>query len=161
MRDVYVAPPGSYKGAAWAETYTGEDSPIGRDMIAINDRKFIESGAGPRYREKMIAFESLHRLKDKAPAMHKDLFETAMKDPKYRQWARESYEWEKENRGETRPFAKWHRVSRFDQVVSGYIFAGDPDIPSMKNWKREDLPIGRQLRSKLEKLRHQFDDKGR
>ena len=53
---------------------------------------------------------------------------------------------------EQRPFEEWYPKSRFDQVMGGYLFGGDPDIPSMKTWNR-DLPYGDEFITELEILR--------
>lgn len=146
-----------------SETQFGEDSPTGEPIIFVNDSLY--QGAA---REKIIQGESLHLLKLREPELHKELLETARRDPDYMQWARRSYEYvtgarPDENGNfvdelyrEKRSFSKWHEVSRFDQVLGGYIFAGDPDLPTMKNWDRDKLPIGPELRKKMEKLRRDF-----
>jgi hypothetical protein len=161
LKDVVIAPVGQkwlLGDGQWSETYRGDDSPIGKDMIVINDDKFRREGGGPRYREKMITGEALHLLKDKAPRRHKELWDAALKDKEYMKWAKRSYEHEKKHNGEKRSFAKWHRISRFDQVIGGYILAQDPDIPTMRDWRRDDMPIGRNLRTKLEKLRQDLSE---
>ena len=136
----------------WAETLTGEDSPTGRSRVYINDAKFKESGS-TNYRDKMHTLDSLHVLKDIEPKRYKKLYSAAMSDPGYVNWAKESYgEMQKDPEFlEQRGFDDWHRKSRFDQVIGGYMMAGDKDIPTAKNWSR-DLPYGDGLRSELELL---------
>ena len=37
---------------------------------------------------------------------------------------------------EKRPFDDWLKRSRFDQTLGGYLYAGDPDFPTLRDWKR-------------------------
>jgi hypothetical protein len=97
--------------------------------------------------------------------------DTAMADSDYMDWTRKSYDYVSGNipnpetgkfdipkeRLEKRDFDKWHNVSRFDQVIGGYIYAQDPDLPTMKNWDRYDLPMGSDLRAGLEAFREEFE----
>ena len=158
LEGVTVMPAGSWSSAmgdnqGWGEVFTGDDSPTGEPTIAINDEKFTAAGAGPGYRDKMIMFESLHLLKDVDPVRHNRLMQKALKDPDYMNWAERSYARVQVTEGEERSFEDWHSVSRFDQVIGGYMAGGDPDLPSMKDWDRDQLPIGEDLRSELESLR--------
>ena len=147
-----------------SETLWGDDSPTGGKMILINDSLYKG-----RAKDKMIAAESLHLLKLVDPKRHADLEQTALSDPEYMSWAKRSYdlargktpypetgEFEPEATREKRSFDKWHNISRFDQVIGGYVYAEDEDLPTMKNWKREDLPMGDSLRSKLDAFATEF-----
>lgn len=129
----------------------GEDSPTGKTLIAINDEKFQAAGAKD-YRDKIVLAEALHNLKFVDRARFDTLLKAAKNDRDYMDWARESYERAK-GEGERRPFNAWHERSRFDQVLAGYVFAGDPSIPTMKGWRRKELPVGDKLRAQLEQLR--------
>ena len=134
----------------WGETLTGEDSPTGKPLIFINDEKFQQAGS-TNFRDKAIKGESLHLLKDVAPNDYARLRIAANNDPEYQQWARESYR-RSVAEGETRPFNEWHDRSRLDQVIGGFLFAGDEDLPTMKEWSRKDLPFGTVFRNELERL---------
>ena len=141
----------------WAETLQGEDriNPSGnKAQVLINDAKFRQAGAGPGYRDKMPLAESLHNLKTIDPERYNRMEKSALSDPDYRRWAEESYEMAKNDpeHPETRSFEEWHRKSRFDQVIGGYLFAGDKDIPTMRGWQRDRLPWGKALRAELETL---------
>jgi len=140
----------------WGEVFTGGDSPIGRPVIAINDEKFKKSGAGPGYREKMTLFESMHLLKDVEPVRYNRILTKALRDKKYMNWAHRSYAIAQLHEGETRSFAKWHKTSRLDQIIAGYMLGGDPDLPTMKGWNR-NLPIGKDLKTELERLREDLE----
>ena len=148
-----------------SETARGDDSPTGQPIIYINDAQY--KGAA---RDKMISAESLHLLKDVAPELHSDLESTALADPEYMDWAKRSYdivtgnapdpetgEYQPEDAIEKRPFDKWHNISRFDQVIGGYLYAQDEDLPTMKNWNRENLSMGAELRGKLESFRELWE----
>jgi len=163
MKDVEIRP---YTGPH-SETKYGDDSPTGKPIIFINDDKYQG-----RAKEKMAMAESLHLLKLKEPEIHKKLLDTALNDPEYMKWARRSYdivtgkapdpetgEYIPAAQRETRPFDKWHTVSRFDQVIGGYALAGDKDLPTMANWSRDRLPMGPALRSELEKIRQEFNNR--
>ena len=148
-----------------AETKTGDDSPTGKPIIYINNDTY----AG-KAKEKMVKAEALHLLKHKEPKLHRELYEAANRDPAYKKWAQDSYrvvtgqvpdpetgERVPEDKREKRDFEKWHKESRFDQVIGGYIMAGDPDIPTMRFWDRDNMRIGPELRGKFEKVRKEFD----
>jgi hypothetical protein len=147
----------------WGETITEGDDPV----IYINDDKFKAAGVAPEnYRDKMIGLERLHLLKIVEPGLYSDLYSSAMSNPKYREWADKSYHhvknpWEEKGLTadtwdgpppEERSFEDWHKTSRFDQVMGGYLMAGDPDIPTAANWNK-NLPFGSALTKKLDALR--------
>lgn len=149
-----------------SETLRGDDSPIDKPMILINESLY--KGAA---RDKMIAAESIHLWKDVDPKSHKKLLDTAIADPEYMAWTQRSYDYLTgkipnpdtgrfdipEDKLERRDFDDWHTISRFDQVIGGYIYAQDPDLPTMKNWDRYNLPIGTDLRAGLESFRQDFE----
>lgn len=148
-----------------SETLWGDDSDTGQPIIFINDSLY--KGAG---RDKMISAESLHLLKVRDPERHAELESTALADPEYMAWAKRSYDfvtgkepypetgkYQPEEDREQRSFDKWHNVSRFDQVIGGYLYAEDPDLPTMKGWNRADLPMGKELRGQLETFREEWE----
>jgi hypothetical protein len=148
-----------------SETQWGDDSPTGQPVIYINDSKY--KGAA---RDKMISAESLHLLKFVDPERHADLESTALADPEYMKWANSSYdivtgkkpdpetgEFIPEGERETRDFGKWHNISRFDQVIGGYLYAQDKDLPTMKNWNRAELQMGTDLRGKLQTFAEEWE----
>lgn len=148
-----------------SETERGDDSPTGQPIIYINDALY--KGAA---KDKMISAESLHLLKDVAPELHADLESTALADPEYMAWAQRSFdfvtgakpypetgEYQPEDAIEKRSFEKWHNISRLDQVIGGYLYAQDKDLPTMKSWNRENLPMGAELRGKLESFRELWE----
>lgn len=149
-----------------SETLRGDDSPTGKPTILINDSMYTG-----RARDKMIAAESIHLWKDVDPEGHKKLLDTALADPEYMEWTQRSFDYLTgkipnpetgkfdipKDKLETRDFDQWHEVSRFDQVIGGYIYAQDPDLPTMKDWDRYTLPIGTDLRAGLEGFREDFE----
>lgn len=139
----------------WAETKQGEDrvdQSDNRAEVYVNHDAFKAAGAGEGYEEKVLLGESLHTLKNLRPNEYAEMETSALEDPVYLKWAQESYKHAVQQGGETRPFEDWHRISRFDQVIGGYLFAQDPDLPTMADWHRDDLPWGPGLRKDLEGL---------
>jgi len=141
----------------WGDVMRGEDRidpPDDRPQVFINDKAFEAAGAGPNYREKVILGESLHNLKNIDPERYDRMEKAALSDPGYRHWAEESA-----LREGVHPdnFDEWHRRSRFDQVIGGWLQAGDTDIPTMSNWSRDDLPFGEPLEAELKKLANDLD----
>ena len=134
-----------------AETKIGDDRPTGNPLVFINERKMREAGASGDFVEKMMQGEALHNLKNVDPDRYKQLKRSALGSPEYMNWARESYLRSMKD-GEQRTFEDWHDTSRFDQIIGGYLFAGDKDLPTMANWSRDDLPFGAPLRQELDKL---------
>jgi len=132
----------------WAESRFEEDQE--RPKVYINHQKFQDAGASG-YEGKMLLAESLHNLKNVDPARYRRLQRAAAESPEYMKWAKESYRLSQDE-GEERSFEDWHRVSRFDQVIGGYLFAQDPSIPTMAEWSRTDLPFGEGLTKELDDL---------
>lgn len=145
-----------YQHDGWAEVLTGDDSPTGEPIILVNDAKFEDAGAPAGYREAMVLGETLHLLKDRDPMRYARIREVAEADQDFMDWAHESYEYEK-SQGEQREFDPWFEHSRFDQMIGGYIFAGNPAMPSLADWKRSELPYGPALSVELDQL---ADDMG-
>ena len=128
----------------WAETKFNN----GKPQVYINDRKFKEAGSSG-YQETMLLAESLHNLKNIDPSRYKRMEQAALTNEDYLNWAQESYKKSVADYGERRDFWDWHKNSRFDQVIGGYLFSGDKNIPTMKDWKRDELPFGSALKSEL------------
>ena len=148
----------------WGETKKGEDSPRDKPVVYINYDKFKE-GLGqeeltPAQVEKYHLGETLHNLKDVEPETYERLMESALDSPEYRKWMEDSYQYALNDPSykETRDINEWHRESRFDQVIGGYLGAGDEDYPTLKDWSR-DMPgySGDKFRKELEKLRTRLD----
>tara|TARA_R100000656_G_scaffold72136_3_gene53895 strand:- start:1584 stop:2189 length:606 start_codon:yes stop_codon:yes gene_type:complete len=146
----------SPKDFRWGETKFDRSEPENygdvsteKPKVYINKKKFAkELGQKELTKEQMnkyILGEALHNLKGVDPERYDRLYRSAMGSPKYRQWLKESYDTTIENPTEDyieeRPIDQWHKESRFDQILGGYIDAGDPDYPTLKNWSR-DLPFG-------------------
>jgi len=142
----------------WAETQLGEDSPTGQDRILVNDRKFESAGAQD-YRDEVVLGESLHRLKTVDPERYERMYNTAQQSEPYMDWARASYDMARERYGEERPFEDWHRHSRFDQVIGGFLLSESQNMPSMQGWERGMLPLGDELRGELEQLENDLNAK--
>lgn len=143
----------------WGETLKGEDSPTSRTTIMINDAKFKASGVGEAYRDKAILGELLHSLSDVDPERYQRLLGSA-DNPEMNRWAQESYRnvtdpAQNPDYVESRPFDEWYKKSRFDQVMGGYLQAGDPDLPTMKTWS-QSLPFGDGFKKELELLRREL-----
>jgi hypothetical protein len=163
LKDVPIINSTEYGGS---ETLLKEDAPYGKSTIFINPEIYPE---GSPARDKIIRSEALHLLKEKEPEMHKDLIETALRDRRYMDSARHSFDvvrglmpdeegnYIPREKREKRRFDEWHNISRFDQVIGGYIMAQDKDIPTMKNWDRNKMAMGPELRSKLEGLAREFN----
>ena len=166
-KEFFRSLPDEARDRIWAETQIFDDSPTKQPRILINYEKFEEDGrAGEDYVRELQFGEALHLLKYIDPTTYQDLYRTAMSEPEVRNWLEDSYERAKktpEEGGyrEKRPFDKFVRQSRLDQVIGGYITGGkDSNIPTMRQWGK-DLPYGNQFRQKLDRLqtRMGFDDK--
>ena len=164
---MYITPgKHGFSGEENSETKRKGDSPLGEDkpVIFINPEKYQT----PAQQQKMIAGEAIHLLKDVDPERHKRMMDTAKKDPTYMAWAEKSHKFVsgkiKDKDGnyykgklEKRNFEDWHNISRFDQVIGGYIFGQDPDLPTMKEWFPKTLLMGAELKAELESFRKDFE----
>ena len=122
--------------------------------IAINFDKFRDAGVNVQSKgfvDDMVLGESLHNLKNLVPEQYDRLEAKALQVPNYRRNAVEAYKMARRN-GEERSFKEWHRQSRFDQVIGGFVLAGSENIPTMKNWSRDHPMFQGAFRSDLEKL---------
>ena len=143
--------------------YKGKWGEVKDDKIYIFEDKLREAGSSGDFVKDMFLGEALHGLKDSAPEWHNRLKTAAANDPEVRNWKQESYDYltgkipdkegkyvPKEDR-ETRPIDKWWDVSRFDQVVGGYLLGGkNANVHTMRGWNRDDLPFGTEFRKELE-----------
>lgn len=135
-----------------SEFKTPESTHVGsgeKPKIFLNVKRGIPSDAA---REKMVLGESLHNLKNVDPDRYRKLQQAALSSSEYRAWAHRSYKRSIDEYGEDRGFSEWHDQSRFDQVIGGFLFAGDEDLPTMKAWNRETLPFGEPFKKELLKL---------
>ena len=164
---MYITPgEHGFSGEENSETKRKGDSPLGEDkpVIFINSEKYQT----PAQQQKMIAGEAIHLLKDVDPKRHKRMMDAAKKDPTYMAWAEKSHKFGsgkiKDKDGnyykgklEKRNFEDWHNISRFDQVIGGYIFGQDPDLPTMKEWFPKTLTMGAELKAEQEYFRKDFE----
>tara|TARA_R110000744_G_scaffold95919_2_gene185263 strand:+ start:666 stop:1142 length:477 start_codon:yes stop_codon:yes gene_type:complete len=116
----------------------------------VDEARLSKEGSTGDFVTDMHFGEALHRLKETAPEWHTRLQKAADKDPAVQRWKKESYVYAKQE-GETRPIEQWWDVSRFDQVVGGFLLGGpNANIHTMRNWDRKKLPFGTKFRKELE-----------
>ena len=130
-----------------------------KPKVFLNERKLREAGAKGDFMAKSFLGESLHNLKSVDRPRYDRLKEAALSSPEYLGWVHESFRVMNDNRVErgdapipAGDIDQWHDESRFDQVIGGFLQAGDPDLPTMKNWDRDKLPFGAAFRKELLKL---------
>jgi hypothetical protein len=136
--------------AALFEThpYYGE---VEGNKFYVNEPRLRAEGSTEGVAADMHFGEALHRLRDTAPKWHSRLRTAAAADPAVQQWKRDSYAHAQRENNETRPIDEWWDVSRFDQVVGGFLLGGpDASIPTLRSWDREQLPFGMKFRQELE-----------
>ena len=120
------------------------------DKAYINEARLREEGSTGDYVGDMMMGEALHNLDKSSPYWYNRLKEAAQQDDEVMQWKDDSYKHVTTHDGETRPKEKWWNVSRFDQVVGGYLLGGeDANVHTMRNWSK-DLPFGTTFRKELE-----------
>ena len=127
-----------------------------KPVVHINKKKFEKSlgrKVTPKMMRKYALGESLHNLKKVEPETYYDLRVAALSNPDYRKWVTDSYNDHAKPGGETRDLDQWEVESRFDQIVSGFMFAGDPDFPTMEDWNAYDMPYSGAFRDKLNTLK--------
>lgn len=124
----------------WGDILKGGDSPTGQPIIHINRKKFQrhlgQKELTPDQEQTIRLGESLHNLREVDPEAYNSLFRSAMSNPDFVRWVKDSYENVAVPGGEKRSFDDWLRTSRFDQIIGGWLFAGDPTYPSLKNWPK-------------------------
>jgi len=168
LESVHVASPAETKLAQpfgkdnnqyWGETVShlkGTQSTRNKPVVHINKKKFEKSlgrKVTPKMMRKYALGESLHNLKKVEPETYYDLRVAALSNPDYRKWVTDSYNDHAKPGGETRDLDQWEVESRFDQIVSGFMFAGDPDFPTMEDWNAYDMPYSGAFRDKLNTLK--------
>lgn len=150
----------------YGEFRYGDDSPTGEPIVYINSSRFPDQ----KNWQNFIKLELLHGMKYKEPELHQDIYNTALADPEYMKFARTSYDIltgkipnpetgkyvPEDKREKRRNFEDWHKYSRFDQLMGGYAAAGDPGLYH-EHWDRDKLPMGPELRQKLEWLRSEYE----
>ena len=137
----------------WMETLKGDDIKTRKDkskpVVYINydkwenelpDDRLKNGKLPPELVDKYFLADTLHNLESVDPEMYQKLWDAATGSEAYMDWARNSYEWERANNNERRPFDKYLKTSRFDQTLGGYLYAGDPDFPTLQPWSRTEMP---------------------
>ena len=126
------------------------------DTAYINEQKLREGGSTGNFVGGMFFGEALHNLDKTSPYWYNRLKEAANKDKEVQKWKKDSFQYAKLS-GETRPIDEWWDVSRFDQVVGGYLLGGkDANVHTMRNWSK-DLPFGTTFREELEEFKQALD----
>ena len=126
------------------------------DTAYINEQKLREGGSTGNFVGDMLFGEALHNLDKTSPYWYNRLKEAANKDKEVQKWKKDSFQYAKLN-GETRPIDEWWDVSRFDQVIGGYLLGGkDANIHTMRSWSK-DLPFGTTFREELEEFKQALD----
>jgi len=124
------------------------------DTVYINEKKLEEGGSTGDYVDDMMFGEALHNLDKTSPYWYHRLRAAAQADDDVMQWKDDSYKHVTQAMpiaGESRPKEKWWDVSRFDQVVGGYLLGGeDANVHTMRNWSQGDIGFGTTFRKELE-----------
>jgi len=116
--------------------------------------------------EKYTFGESLHNLKNVDPGWYNRLKTAAALSPEYGGkggWKERSYDHVTDANSmfpgafrdvEKRGMDEWHDVSRFDQIIGGFLGTGDPDMPSLKmhGWTGGE-PYGDPFTEELDRFR--------
>ena len=145
------------KGAKdrWCETLLLDDSPLGSTgTVYVNWEKLQQQkDAGEledvnRSAQKLVKGELNHLLKVHNPDFFEDMLTTALADPRFVAKQKER----KEYMGDERTLEKFIRASALDETIGGAYFAGDPDLPSMRGWKRDllNVDMGPELKEKIQ-----------
>ena len=124
------------------------------DTAYINEKKLKEGGSTGDYVGDMMFGEALHNLDKTSPYWYNRLRTAAQVDDEVMRWKDESYKHVTQSMpisGESRPKEQWWNVSRFDQVVGGYLLGGkDANVHTMRNWSQDDRGFGTTFRKELE-----------
>jgi|TARA_B110000285_G_scaffold208636_1_gene248999 hypothetical protein len=130
--------------------YYGE---VKDDKAYINEERLKKEGSTGDYVGDMMFGEALHNLDKTSPYWYNRLRTAAQEDDEVMKWKDDSYDHVTQSMpisGESRPKEKWWDVSRFDQVVGGYLLGGkDANVHTMRDWDKE-LPFGTTFRKELE-----------
>ena len=142
--------------------------PYEKPSVYINKTKYEETLGRPvtdKQMKKYVLADSFHNLKNVEPDTYNKLKAEAFEDPDYMKWAWRQYGHHispVDEKGmpkhpddiEERSFLRWHDESQFDQNIGGYIFAGDPDMPTMQKWSTDDPGFGKgKFKQELSKLK--------
>ena len=137
-----------------AESKLDEDSPSKQDMYYINpNRKFSE-----QQQKELILGESLHRLKKVKPELYNNIYNKALADKDVSSWLKNSYNVVTKDPeiNEKRPYEKWVRASRLDEIIGAYVLGGNQSsLPSLQDWDIDKLPYG-SIRIDLENIKQQL-----
>ena len=124
------------------------------DKAYINEAKLKDKGSTGDYVGDMMFGEALHNLDKTSPYWYNRLRAAAQVDDDVMRWKDDSYKHVTQAMpiaGESRPKEKWWNVSRFDQVVGGYLLGGkDANVHTMRNWSQDDIGFGTTFRKELE-----------
>lgn len=135
---------GGSKDARWMEFR--QNIPYEKPSVYVNKTKYEEALGRPvtdRQMKKYVLADSLHNFKNVEPDTYNRLKAAAFEDPDYMKMAWDQYSWNTLNTNEERGFLRWHDESQFDQNIGHYIFGGDPDFPTMKQWSTDDPGFGK------------------
>ena len=144
----------------WMEVKPSWEGPTGRypgvSDVYLNRRQIRKAlkqqKLTPAQEQKYLLMESIHNLKRVDPEQYNDLLKAAGRDSEYHSRLPERFQYAVD-RGENRPLEDWFLQSQFDRDIGGYLWAGDPDVPSLKTWKRKNGIFGPRFAEELEKLR--------
>ena len=140
--------------------YYGE---VRNGKFYVNEARLRKEGSTGDFVSDMHLGEGIHELRNTAPEWHSRLQEAADKDPAVQRWKLDSYNYvtgkTPDGKGnyipkdqiEKRPIDKWWDVSRFDQVVGGFLLGGpNANVSTMRDWDRSKIPFGTGFRKELE-----------
>ena len=134
--------------------------PYEKPSVYINKTKYEETLGRPvtdKQMKKYVLADSFHNLKNVEPDTYNKLKAAAFEDPDYMKWAWDQYHYNTSNNNEERSFLKWHDESQFDQNIGGYIFAGDPDMPTMQDWSTDMPGFGKgKFKQELQNLKNRI-----
>ncbi len=127
------------------------------DKAYINEARLKKEGSTGDYVGDMMFGEALHNLDKTSPYWYNRLRTAAQLDDDVMKWKDESYKHVTQAMpiaGESRPKEQWWDVSRFDQVVGGYLLGGkDANVHTMRNWSQDDIGFGTTFRKELEEFK--------
>jgi hypothetical protein len=122
------------------------------NTVYINEDLLREQGSTGNYVQDMYLGEALHRLSKSAPERYDRLYQAAENDPAVQKWKQDAFIIAKETgEDQGRTIDDWWKESRFDQVVGGFILAGEnANVHTMREWNRDSTPFGTTFRKELE-----------
>ena len=128
----------------------------------INEARLMNEGSTGDFIGDMMFGEALHNLEKTSPYWYNRLRTAAQLDDDVMDWKDQSYDFvagakNPHLEGESRPKEKWWHVSRFAQVVGGYLLGGkDANVHTMRKWGK-DLPFGTTFRKELKAFKQALD----